>query len=136
MKTGRKVATSEEFSVAKGENLVANATNTVAMSSPACRCRSHNFPFSFLSSSSFHQMGPWPFQLSSRLSFLQLCVPSLLIRMKVNDHRSQYIVFITKPAGEQLTCGSKSLSFNWFLFFKVNKLPAYIIIFHKLLKIV
>ena len=35
MKTGRKVATAEEFSVAKGENLVANATNTVAMSSPA-----------------------------------------------------------------------------------------------------
>ena len=34
MKTGRKVATAEEFSVAKGENLVANATNTVAMSSP------------------------------------------------------------------------------------------------------
>ena len=34
MKTGRKVATAEEFSVAKEENLVANATNTVAMSSP------------------------------------------------------------------------------------------------------
>ena len=34
MKTGCKVATAEEFSVAKGENLVANATNTVAMSSP------------------------------------------------------------------------------------------------------
>ena len=34
MKTGRKVATAEEFSVAKGENLVANATNTVAMLSP------------------------------------------------------------------------------------------------------
>ena len=34
MKTGRKVATAEEFSVAKGENLVANATNTVAMSGP------------------------------------------------------------------------------------------------------
>ena len=34
MKTGRKVATAEEFSVAKGENLFTNATNTVAMSSP------------------------------------------------------------------------------------------------------
>ena len=34
MKTGRKVATAEEFSVAMGENLVANVTNTVAMSSP------------------------------------------------------------------------------------------------------
>ena len=34
MKTGRKVATAEEVSVAKGENLVANATDMVAMSSP------------------------------------------------------------------------------------------------------
>ena len=34
MKTGHKVATAEEVLVAKGENLVANATDTVAMSSP------------------------------------------------------------------------------------------------------
>ena len=34
MKTGRKVTTAEEVLVAKGENLVANATDTVAMSSP------------------------------------------------------------------------------------------------------
>ena len=35
MKTGRKVATAEEVLVAKGENLVANATDIVIMSSPA-----------------------------------------------------------------------------------------------------
>ena len=34
MKTGHKVATAEEVLVTKGENLVANATDTVAMSSP------------------------------------------------------------------------------------------------------
>ena len=38
MKTGRKVATAEEVSVTKGENLVANVTNSVAMSSPAVVC--------------------------------------------------------------------------------------------------
>ena len=37
MKTGHKVATAEEVSVAKGENLVANVTDRVAMSSPV-RC--------------------------------------------------------------------------------------------------
>ena len=35
MKTDGKVATAEEVLVAKGENLVANATDTVAMLSPA-----------------------------------------------------------------------------------------------------
>ena len=34
MKTGHKVATAEEVLVAKCENVVANATDTVAMSSP------------------------------------------------------------------------------------------------------
>ena len=34
MKTGCKVTTAEEVLVAKGENLVANATDTVAMLSP------------------------------------------------------------------------------------------------------
>ena len=34
MKTGHKVVTAEEVLVTKGENLVANATDTVAMSSP------------------------------------------------------------------------------------------------------
>ena len=34
MKTGHKVATAEEVLVTKGKNLVANATDTVAMSSP------------------------------------------------------------------------------------------------------
>ena len=38
MKTGSKVATAEEVSVAKGENLVANATDTVAMSSTVKSC--------------------------------------------------------------------------------------------------
>ena len=34
MKTGHKVATGEEVLVTKGENLVANATDTIAMSGP------------------------------------------------------------------------------------------------------
>ena len=38
MKTGSKVATAEKVSVAKGENFVANATDTVAMSSPVKSC--------------------------------------------------------------------------------------------------
>ena len=54
--------------------------------------------------------------------------------MEVNDSHMLNIVFITKPAGDQLTYGSKSLSFHWFLLFKVNKLLAYIIIFHYPLK--
>ena len=49
--------------------------------------------------------------------------------MEVNDSHMLNVVFITKPAGDQLTYGSKSLSFHWFLLFKVNIL-AYIIIFH------
>ena len=43
MKTGRKVATAEEVSVAKGENLVANATDTVAMSSPEAPTKYQEF---------------------------------------------------------------------------------------------
>ena len=34
VKTGQKVATAEEVLVAKGKNLVANATDTLALSSP------------------------------------------------------------------------------------------------------
>lgn len=34
VKTGQKVATAEDVLVAKGKNLVANATDTLALSSP------------------------------------------------------------------------------------------------------
>lgn len=34
VKTGQKVATAEEVLVTKGKNLVANATDTLALSSP------------------------------------------------------------------------------------------------------
>ena len=49
MKTDCKVATAEEVLVAKGENLVPNVTDTVAMSSPAtgCLCKSSQQPGSF-----------------------------------------------------------------------------------------
>jgi len=47
------------------------------LASELCRCRSHNFPFSFLASSSCHRLRLLPFPLFSRLSFLQLWVPCL-----------------------------------------------------------
>jgi len=49
VKTDRKVATAEEVLVAKGENLVTNVTDTVALTSPAtgCLCKSSQQPGSF-----------------------------------------------------------------------------------------
>ena len=81
-----------------------------------------------------------PLLLSIRWS---LCFPALfspffpatLGAMSVDQNGSEcprlsQSLFITKSLGDQLTCGSKSLSFNWLFYFNVNMLSAYIIIFH------
>ena len=74
----------------------------------------------------------WGLSLSS--SFVAF-FPATLGAMSIDQNEREcptltQIVFTTKSLGNQLTCGSKSLSFNWLLYFDVNMPSAYIIVFH------